>query len=201
MLGEPEGPEQAWRQRRRRRERDQASRSSAGQEPKGRTASTPAGLGRQPTPLAAQRLRRRRPGAPLSSSVKFLKAARDSEEARKVQGRTDGCLCLPPRPPTGLLSCCCLRQLLFAAPLHPPSPPPSAQPARPSLQRGNSLWLRAGELRVSETDLGSQTPAESLQHLSQNLAARELGPRVPLTPSPPSPACTLRHFVGPKIKG
>lgn len=130
VLGEPEGPEQAWRQRRRRRERDQASRSSAGPEPKGRTASTPAGLGRQPTPLAAQRLRRRRPGAPLSSSVKFLKAARDSEEARKVQGRTDGCLCLPPRPPPPHRSP--LLLLPAPAPLRCPSTTPPPRPRRPS---------------------------------------------------------------------
>lgn len=130
VLGEPEGPEQAWRQRRRRRERDQASRSSAGQEPKGRTASTPAGLGRQPTPLAAQRLRRRRPGAPLSSSVKFLKAARDSEEARKVQGRTDGCLCLPPRPPPPVSSPAAACASSSSLPLYNPPPRP-CRPSRP----------------------------------------------------------------------
>lgn len=90
----------------------------------------PSRLWRQPTPLAARRLRNRLPGAAFSSSVKFLKAAGDSEEARKVPGRTDACLCPPPlhpAPPPG-------SPVLLLPPPSPRSPlnPPAVSPAQPA---------------------------------------------------------------------
>lgn len=45
VLGEAKGPEQTWRQRRQRRESDQASRASAGQKPKGRPRQPQPGCG------------------------------------------------------------------------------------------------------------------------------------------------------------
>lgn len=94
--------------------------------------------------------------------MKFLKAARDSEERRKVPGRTDGCLCPPPLPlPPPRVSSTAAASVCSSQPPQPPPPPASSQSraASPSLQRGNSLWLRAGELAARCKD-GSGVPGD-----------------------------------------
>lgn len=168
-------PEQAWRQSQRPREaselaasvRDRSLRDAPRQ---------PNGLWHV-TPLYPWRLLSRRPRSCLSSSVKFLKAARDSEERRKVPGRTDGCLCPPPSPcPPPRVSSAAAASVCSSQPLNLPRPPASSQSraASPSLQRGNSLWLRRArelKLHVARAAPGARRPGSCFSgRCSQNLA-------------------------------
>lgn len=164
---------------------------------------TLAGFWQQSTPLEALWSSSLRPGAALSSSEKFLKAARYSEERRKVSGRKDCCLYPPPpRHPHPLPSTLLLLPLLA-----PNTTTPNPHPSRPStasqsLQRGNSLWLRLESLLLLANCSEEQDyQGAAFKHCSQDLsdlAGRGAGYQDPFNTSPPplaylSPASFLNQ--------
>lgn len=114
-----------------------------------------------------------------------------------MPGRTDACLCPPPLHPAppSRVSCPAAASAFSSQPPQPPCSQPSA--ASPSLQRGNSLWLRAGEL-AARCKNGSGVPgdrgaASALQPESGWLGGKQGRPpdssyslsTSPCTPLPP----------------